>query len=281
MNSSQSKSALADKTIADFGDQWQRYTDNDGYYGDVDILSGTLGPLLPMKDLDRARVAEIGSGTGRIVRMLLTAGAKEVIAIEPSAAFEVLKRNLADNADQVTFLNIAGHEIPAGLDLDFILSIGVIHHIPNPAPVIEAAQRALRPGGKMIVWLYGKEGSGFIVQSIRALRWITTRLPHVMVAALAHVLTSALDVYIFACRNVRTLPLKEYILNVVGRFPRSKRFLVVYDQLRPAYAKYYSENEARSLLELSGFVDVQLFFRHGYSWTVIGTRPDTARKQDH
>jgi SAM-dependent methyltransferase len=276
MNSSQPKSTLADKTIADFGDQWQRYTDNDGYYGDVDILNGTLGPLLPMKDLDGTRVAEIGSGTGRIVRMLLMAGAKEVIAIEPSAAFDVLKRNLADDVHRVTLLNKAGHEIPEGLNLDFVLSIGVIHHIPDPAPVIEAARRALRPGGKMIVWLYGKEGSGFVVQGIRTLRRITTRLPHGAVAALAHALTSLLDIYIFACRHVQILPLREYILNVVGRFPRSKRFLVVYDQLRPAYAKYYSENEARSLLESSGFVDVQLFFRHGYSWSVIGSRPDSA-----
>jgi SAM-dependent methyltransferase len=274
MESPQSKVTLAEKTIADFGDQWQRYTDNEGYYGDIDILSGTLEPLLPMKALDGARVAEIGSGTGRIVRMLLMAGAREVVAIEPSAAFEVLKRNLAGDTDRVTFLNQAGHEIPAGLDLDFILSIGVIHHIPDPAPVIEAARRALRPGGKLIVWLYGAEGSGLIVRCIRALRWLTTRLPHAMVAAIAHVLTIALDVYIVGCRHLSFLPLRDYVLNVVGRFPRSKRYLVVYDQLRPAYAKYYSQQEARSLLQSGGFEDVRLFFRHGYSWTVIGTRPE-------
>jgi len=274
MDSSRSKAALAEKTIADFGDQWQRYTDNEGYYGDIGILSGTLEPLLPLKALDGARVAEIGSGTGRIVRMLLLAGAKEVIAIEPSAAFEVLKRNLAGDTDRVTFLNQAGHEIPAGLDLDFILSIGVVHHIPDPAPVIEAARRALRPGGRLIVWLYGAEGSGLIVRCIRALRGVTTRLPHAMVAAIAQLLTIALDAYIVGCRHLRFLPLRDYVLNVVGRFPRSKRYLVVYDQLRPAYAKYYSEQEARSLLQSGGFEDVRLFFRHGYSWTVIGTRPE-------
>ncbi|UWU90638.1 hypothetical protein [Bradyrhizobium sp. CB1015] len=54
----------------------------------------------------------------------------------------------------------------------------------------------------MIVWLYGKEGSGLLVQSIRALRAATTRLPYVMVAAIASLLTLALDVYIFGCRYV-------------------------------------------------------------------------------
>ena len=142
--------------------------------------------------------------------------------------------------------------------------------------MIEAARRALRPGGKLIVWLYGAEGSGLIVRGIRALRSVTTRLPHAMVAAIAHVLTIALDAYILGCRHLKFLPLRDYIMNVVGRFPRSKRYLVVYDQLRPAYAKYYSEQEARSLLQSGGFEDVRLFFRRGYSWTVIGTRPEQA-----
>jgi SAM-dependent methyltransferase len=273
MKSSQSQPDLAARTIADFGDQWQRYTDNEGYYGDVDILEGTFGPLLKLKEIEGKRVAEIGSGTGRIVRMLLQAGAREVTAIEPSAAFEVLKRNLADDADRVVFLNKAGHEIPAGREFDFIVSIGVIHHIPDPGPVIAASLRALRPGGKMVVWLYGREGSSLIVQGIRALRAVTVRLPHFMVAAIAHLLALALDLYVFACRHIGGLPLGDYVKNVVGRFSRSKRYLVVYDQLKPAYAKYYREAEARKLLESNGFADVRLFFRHGYSWTVIGTRP--------
>src|ERR1700738_3721803 len=121
MRARQSQSHLADQTISDFGDQWQRYTDNEGYYGDVDILEGTLEPLLKLEELKGKRVAEIGSGTGRIVRMLLQAGAKEVTAIEPSAAFEVLRRNLAEEADRVTFLNKAGHEIPVDGDYDFVV----------------------------------------------------------------------------------------------------------------------------------------------------------------
>lgn len=279
MKCPQSRSSLASRTIADFGDQWQRYTDNEGYYGDVDILEDTFGPLLKLKEMEGKRVAEIGSGTGRIVRMLLQAGASEVTAIEPSAAFEVLKRNVAEHADRVILLNRAGHEIYTDKEFDFIVSIGVIHHIPDPSPVVAASLQALRPGGKMIVWLYGREGSGLIVNCIRALRTLTTRLPHFFVAPIAYLLTLALDLYIFACRHAGGLPLSDYVTNVVGRFSRSKRYLVVYDQLKPAYAKYYGEAEARALLESSGFSDVQLYFRHGYSWTVVGTRPGKISEQ--
>jgi len=46
-----------------------------------------------------------------------------------------------------------------------------------------------------------------------------------------------------------------------------------FDQLNPAEARYYRRAQAMELLEAAGFQDVQLFHRHGYSWTVIGTKP--------
>ena len=61
--------------------------------------------------------------------------------------------------------------------------------------------------------------------------------------------------------------------SVLARFPRDKRRLVIYDQLNPAYAKYYREHEARALLSDAGFRNVRLHHRHGYSWTVIGEKP--------
>jgi len=49
--------------------------------------------------------------------------------------------------------------------------------------------------------------------------------------------------------------------------------LVMYDQLNPAYAKYYTREEARALLESAGFSNVRIHHRHGYSWTVVGQKP--------
>jgi SAM-dependent methyltransferase len=270
---SEETSDLRRRTIADFGDQWTRYTDNEGFYGSVDVLADTLGPLLPLSAFEGKRVAEIGSGTGRIVRMLLKAGASHVLAIEPSQAVEVLRRNLNGEADRVEILHARGDEIPAGLDLDFVVSIGVVHHIPDPGPVIAAAYRALAPGGQMVVWVYGKEGNRLVVGLIVAMRGITTHLPHRLLALLAATCNVALDVYVPACRLFSFLPLADYMCNVIGKFSRHKRYLVIYDQLKPAYAKYYTEKEARSLLEDAGFSDVALYHRRKYSWTVIGRHP--------
>jgi hypothetical protein len=60
---------------------------------------------------------------------------------------------------------------------------------------------------------------------------------------------------------------------VFTRLTPAKRRLVLYDQLNPAYAKYYARDEARGLLAHAGFRDICLHHRHGYSWSVIGTKP--------
>ena len=60
---------------------------------------------------------------------------------------------------------------------------------------------------------------------------------------------------------------------VIAVLDLRRKYLTVFDQLNPAYAKYYLEGEARGLLESAGFVDVVLHHRHDYSWTVRGTKP--------
>jgi hypothetical protein len=69
------------------------------------------------------------------------------------------------------------------------------------------------------------------------------------------------------------LPLADYMRRVMQPLTPDKRRVVIYDQLNPAYAKYYTREEARALLAGPGFTDIRLHHRHGYSWTVIGTKP--------
>ena len=125
----------------------------------------------------------------------------------------------------------------------------------------------------MIIWLYGQEGNRLMVALIQAMRSMTTCLPHWLLAALASACNVVLDMYIPACRLLPFLPLSGYVQHVIGKFDRPKRYLVIYDQLKPAYAKYYTAAEARGLLESAGFIDVTLYHRHHYSWTVLGRRP--------
>jgi SAM-dependent methyltransferase len=264
--------SLTKRTIEDFGDQWTRYTGNEGYYGSTDLLRDILEPVVPVESVAGKRVAEIGAGTGRIVRMLLDAGAAHVTAVEPSRAMDVLKRNTAEAGQRIRYVQETGERIPRDPPLDMIFSIGVLHHIPDPAPVARAARDALKPGGDFVVWLYGKEGNGAYLAFVLPLRRLTAKMPHGLLKPLCHALNALLGAYITVARWL-PLPLRGYMTEVIGKFSADKRYLVIYDQLKPAYAKYYTRAEAEALFSNAGFIDIRIHHRHGYSWTVVGKRP--------
>jgi len=260
-----------DQTIKDFGEQWLRYCDNEGFYGSLELFSDILSPFLTPDEINNCRVAEIGSGTGRIVNMLLKTGAEHIVAVEPSVAFEVLCRNIAE-PERVTCLKITGDQLPPYGDLDYIFSIGVLHHVEDPDPVVKAVYKALRPGGRFLVWLYGKERNRLYLALLQPLRGLSKHLPHSLLAALVEIIYLPSVVYLGLCRRF-PLPMQGYLLSVFEKMSPRKRRLIIYDQLNPTYAKYYTRLEAEKLLMANKFGNVLVHHRHGYSWTVIGTKP--------
>jgi SAM-dependent methyltransferase len=263
---------LAARTIEDFGEQWTTFSDTSGFFGSSELLADFIQPF-DMRKFAGARVADIGAGTGRHIQGLLDAGATEVVAVEPSKAIEVIRRRFAERPN-VRTMNIAGANLPSDSNLDYAISVGVVHHIPDPAPVIRAVYEALKPGGQFVVWLYGKEGNRLYLSLVTPIRWFSRKLPLRALDVLARMLDVPLAAYIAICRRApwRGLPLRDYMVNILGRLPSAKRRLVIYDQLNPHYARYYTRAEAVALMAHAPF-EVEAHHRRGYSWVVIGTKP--------
>ena len=260
------------QTIKDFGAQWLRYKSNEGYYASLDMFNDILCGLAEAKDFQGKKVADIGSGTGRIVNMLLDAGASQVDAVEPSDAFDVLVANTHSRNDKINYHHCSGKQIPQGRSFDYILSIGVLHHIKDPALVVDASFNALRKGGKMIIWLYGYEGNELYLRFVLPIRKLTSKLPDVVLDVICKILCAILSVYARLCKYIR-LPMRNYMINHYANLDWKHRSWTLFDQLNPEYSKYYKRSEAISLLVNAGFVGIDLRHRHGYSWTVLGRKP--------
>jgi SAM-dependent methyltransferase len=265
-------SELQRKTIADFGEQWTEYPDTDGFFGSSTLFDDFCHPFVAAGDTAGKRVAEIGAGIGRFINVLARAGAQHLIALEPSDAFRVLHQNTQAFRDRITYLNATGDHLPASGDLDYVFVIGVLHHIPDPDPVVAAAYRALAPGGTLLVWVYGREGNAGSLLLMRLLWQVTRRLPHRALERLVAAAYPAFWCYMTACRWL-PLPLADYLRRVILPLTPAKRRVVIYDQLNPAYAKYYTGDEAQAVLTRNGFTDIRLHHRYGRSWTVAGVKP--------
>lgn len=267
---------LDDKTIADFDDQWTRYSDNEGWYGSLELFQDIIDPLIDANGINGKRVVDIGSGTGRIVGMLLKAGASHVDAVEPAeGAFGKLKENVSamENGTNVNCINARGDAWEIAEPADFVISIGVIQFIPEPDTTVKRCFDALKPGGEIFFWLYSHEGNELYLSFIKPIRAFTTRIPHSALVAFNWMLYIILVGYRFLSLAL-PLPLRRYLNQIWWPMTPRKRRLVIYDQLNPSYSKYHKQHEAIELLEHAGFTDVKTHHRHGYSWCVRGRKPD-------
>jgi SAM-dependent methyltransferase len=258
---------IGKKTICDFGEQWRLFRSNSGYYGNAELLQDIIFPFLSLADIAEKSCAEIGAGTGRIPLMLVEAGAAHVTAIEPSDAYEVMLENTASLRDRISCLKTSGDKIPE-IGFDLVLAIGVIHHIPAPKPVLDAAWRSLKDRGRILIWVYGREGNELYLTFVEPIRAITRRLPTKVNYALAAMIYGPVMLYAFLCSRFKWLPLSDYAANVFLRFGAAERKIVILDQLNPEWAQYYRRHEAEQLLADSGFSQIQSHHRRNYSWTV-------------
>jgi SAM-dependent methyltransferase len=268
-----SKSAAehtSEKTIEDFGTQHGMFSNSAGFYTSPEILGDVLGPLMDLSEIQGLDVLDLGSGTGRWLRVFSQIGAASITSVEPSSAIDVARKNASGLAN-VSFHNVTGDKMPDG-QYDLVYSYGVIHHIPEPDPVLARAFEVLKPGGRLVIWLYGRENNGLYLAMLKSLRIITVPMSDKALDLVSGAMVPLVRIYSRASKLL-PLPLRGYMREFVDRVDNYTLKHVIYDQLDPHYAKYYRRQEAEDLVQKAGFSNIQLYHREAYSWTVVATKP--------
>ncbi len=224
-----------------------------------------IHPLQP-KDFRNKTILDAGSGIGRNSFWLLTYGAKHVIAIDfDRNTVAIAKRNLHKfpNAS-VCYKSI--YEIPYVNKFDMVLCIGVLHHLSDPKKALTRLVRATKKNGRVILWVYGSEGTGYLLVLIKIFRRMTTRLPLPIIHLIAFFCTLLLYVYL------KIFPQTHPYFTLVRRFKFWHFQLIILDQLLPQISHYWSRDQVLSLAYSSGLKNVKIFNTNGNSWTLIGKK---------
>lgn len=137
--------------------------------------------------------------------------------------------------------------------------------------MIERCHSQLKENGKIFIWLYSKEGNRLYLILFKPLRVITKNLPDEFLLRIVDFLHGICKFYIFLCTYIN-LPLKLYLENVYSKVSQNQQKVIIFDQLNPNYAKYYSRKEAIGLLKRTGFRNIRIENRYGYSWSIVGTK---------
>ncbi len=101
------------------------------------------------------RILDIGCGPGFYVRELLDEiGEKgSVVAVDASPDMLTLARRRCDGHDNVDFRegNAVALPVDDG-DFDAALCVQVMEYVPDPSVALAEIHRALRPGGRALIW---------------------------------------------------------------------------------------------------------------------------------
>jgi SAM-dependent methyltransferase len=170
----------------------------------------------------------------------------------------------------------------AGL-FDFIYSIGVLHHLPDPAAGFRVLTSFLKSGGTIFAWVYGRENNGVVHHLIDPLRrHVTSRLPARALHVLSWPLTVVLQAVIHGIYRplrgtpiIDQLPLNAYLLSLAP-FTFRHNYSIVFDHLVAPTAFYIPRHEFASWFDEAGLRDVALSWRNQNSWRGSGHRPAAA-----
>jgi SAM-dependent methyltransferase len=128
------------------------------------------------QDLAGKVVLDAGCGMGRYLRIAAEAPAHLIIGVDLSKAV-VAARDLTVGSPGVSVVRADLLKLPfAAASFDLIYSLGVLDHTPDPRASFLALSKLLKPGGRIVVWVYRRERP--ILENIMNLqRAISTRLP--------------------------------------------------------------------------------------------------------
>lgn len=252
---------------ARFGYEWARY--HRIFEDAVDRqFRNWVWPLTPRDFLGKS-VLDAGCGMGRNSLMCARYGASRIIAFDKDPrTVAAASRNLT-SYPQASVIQADIYDLPWENTFDLIICIGVIHHLAEPARAIHQLRRALKPGGDILLWVYSRVGFERLLSVLEPVRRLTGRLPPPLVHQLAYLLSLPLWAYLQA-----PLTHRPYFQQLRS-FHFAHLHSIVFDQLLPTIARYYTQTEARALLPDFSRVRVYAPPNHN-GWIVRGLKPTDA-----
>jgi ubiquinone/menaquinone biosynthesis C-methylase UbiE len=143
---------IDEATVSSFGEEWKRFNAFDAE--ELRRCGDQYFDLVKEEDLPAGTVAlDAGCGSGRW-SWYLAPRVSCIEAIDPSDAVIPAVHLLHDVPNvRITRSSIDAMPFADGT-FDFIMSIGVLHHMPDTQAALITLRRKLKPQGRLLVYLY-------------------------------------------------------------------------------------------------------------------------------
>lgn len=247
-----------------FGYEWHTYAEILPEY-EEQFRRWTVA--LPPEEWRGACFLDVGCGMGRNSFWAMQLGAREGVAVDiDERSLSAARSNLAGFA-AVQVMRSSAYDLAFSNRFDIAFAIGVIHHLERPAEALERMVRAVRPGGRVLIWVYGRRGNRWLLCVLDPLRrMLFSRLPVALVHHLSLYPTGLL--WLLLRLGLR----RGAYFRLLGRFRFRHLRAIAFDQMLPRIAHYWSREEVLQLMQNAGLENIRIADVNGMSWSAIGVR---------
>ncbi len=266
-----------DKQVVEgFGDEWSRFDQSTLSTEEHQKMFDNYFNIFPWDSLPAdAQGFDLGCGSGRWAKLVAPRVGK-LHLIDPSAALDVAKRNLAENSN-AEFHGASVDAIPLeNNSQDFGYSLGVLHHIPDTEAGLRACVDKLKSGAPFLLYLYYRFDNRpvwfrTVWKASDIVRQIVSKMPHTPRFFISQIFAAL--VYFPLARtakileklgvNVEKLPLSQY---------RNNSFYTMrtdaLDRFGTRLEKRFTKAEIRQMMENCGLENIN--FSETSFWTAVG-----------
>jgi SAM-dependent methyltransferase/uncharacterized protein YbaR (Trm112 family) len=226
-------------------------------------------------------VADGGCGKGRHTYYALRAGAR-VVAVDFSRAVDVAQANCAKLDGERLFVQADLMSLPfAPSVFDVAYSFGVLHHLPDPEGGFQRLVSRVKPGGRVLIYLYhaleGEPVKQAILRGVNLARAVSTRLPHRVLLPITNLLGVGLYVGVVGPYRVlsrfgptrrfaEAMPLKSY-----AAYPMHVIINDQFDRFSAPIENRYRKDEVEGWLARAGLVAPRVL--GGAGWRAVAEKP--------
>ena len=266
------------ETARSFGYEWQAFSE---MLPDYESNFRWYFERFPADSFAGKRILDAGCGTGRHTFHMAKNGASEVIAMDFSQAIEVAARNNSENPN-THFVQADIYHPPFLPDtFDFIYSLGVLHHLPDPEKGFRRLLPLLRASGYINIYLYWnlEDEAAWrraALSLVTGVRQVTTRMPHGLLKKLSWLMAAGFQVaFVLPSRALASFKTTRGLADRVplGHY-RKYSFRVLYtdqfDRFSAPIENRYSRMDVAAWFERARLEDVVIL--GGAGWRASGKR---------
>lgn len=258
------KSGDAQRKQSEWAYQWAHYED------DEPILFADW--ILPnrIEDFRGKRVLDAGCGPGHHMRLVAPVAA-HVTGLDLNTSALARERLSPLENVSVVEADLATYGVEEPYDV--VYCIGVIHHTDDPDRSFRNLEKLCRPGGRLIVWCYSREGNGLVRTIVEPLRKLVfRRLGRGVVGGISTLVTALLYPIVHTVYRLPLggLPYYAYFQNF-RKLGFRRNALNVFDKLNAPQTQFISRERVGRWFDPERFADVSITPYKGVSWRASGT----------